>query len=148
MDLRIINVYGPCSDRGTFWRTFLESDLLQVDNIIMGGDLNFSLGFYESWGHMAQVDSLSDTLTSLLEDHHWVDIPSARLQYTWSNNRSGEQGLARRLDRFLIKEALYTCLPRIRQWVGSGGISDHRPIYLEADGNNHKIKSPFKFNAA
>lgn len=59
MDLRIINVYGPCSDRGTFWRTFLESDLLQADNIIMGVDLNFSLGFCESWGHMAQVDSLS-----------------------------------------------------------------------------------------
>lgn len=91
--------------------------------------------------------SLSDTLSSLLEDHHWVDIPSARLQYTWSNNRSGEQGLARRLDRFLIKETLYTFLPRIRQWVGSGGISDHMPIYLEADGTNHKIKSPFKFNA-
>lgn len=39
-------------------------------------------------------------------------------------------------------------LPRTRQWVGSGGLSDHRPIFLEADGINHKIKSPFKFNAS
>eukprot|EP00253_Pinus_taeda_P031908 PITA_31908 len=85
-------------------------------------------------------------MTSLLEDHKWVDIPSARLQYTWSNNRSGEQSLARRLDRFLIKEPLYNNLPRIRQWVGSGGISDHRTIFLEAENSSHKIKSPFKFN--
>jgi len=147
-DIRIINVYGPCADRANYWRFLFESELFQADNIILGGDLNFSLGFSESWGHLAQVDSLTDTMSSLLEEHKWVDIPSARLQYTWSNNRSGEQILARRLDRFLIKESLFNNLPRIRQWVGSGGISDHRPIFLEAEDTSHKIKSPFKFNAS
>lgn len=34
-----------------------------------------------------------------------------------------------------------------RQWVGSGGISDHRPIYLEIKGGMNKPKGPFKFNA-
>jgi len=147
-DIRIINIYGPCADRANFWRFLFESELFQADNIILGGDLNFSLGFSESWGHLAQVDSLTDTMTSLLEEHKWVDIPSARLQYTWTNNRSGEQNLARRLDRFLIKESLFNNLPRIRQWVGSGGISDHRPIFLEAEDSSHKVKSPFKFNAS
>eukprot|EP00253_Pinus_taeda_P016780 PITA_16780 len=143
-DIRVINVYGPCSDRANFWKNLLGSELFQADNILLGGDLNFSLGFSESWGHLAQVDSLTDSMTSLLEDHKWIDTPSARLQYTWSNNRSGEQSLARRLDRFLIKEPLYNNLPRIRLWVGSGGISDHRPIFLEAENSSHKIKSPFK----
>lgn len=69
MEFRIINVYGPCVNRATFWRNFLESGLLQVYNIILGGDLNFSLGSSESWGHSAQVDSLSDTISSLLEEH-------------------------------------------------------------------------------
>eukprot|EP00253_Pinus_taeda_P011273 PITA_11273 len=147
-DIRIINVCGPCTDRANFWRILLGSELFQADNIILGGDLNFSLGFSESWKHLSQVDSLTDTMTSLLEDHKWVDIPSARLQYTWSNNRSGEQSLARRLDRFLIKEPLYKNFPRIRQWVGSGGIFDHRPIFLEAEDTSHKVKSPFKFNVS
>lgn len=114
----------------------------------LGGDLNFSLGFSESWGHHAQIDSLTDIMTNLLEEHKWIDIPSARMQFTWSNNRSGEQSLARRLDRFLIKESLLSDLPRIRQWVGTGGLSDHRPIFLEAEGSSLKIKSPYKFNAA
>lgn len=77
---------------------------MQVDKIILGGDLNFSLGFMESWGHLVQVDGLIDVITNLLEYHHWIDIPSAKIQYTWKNNRIGEHGLAKRLDRFLIKE--------------------------------------------
>lgn len=49
-DLRIINVYGPCSDWVTFWRSFLESDLLQADNIIMGGGLEFLPRFLRIMG--------------------------------------------------------------------------------------------------
>lgn len=147
-DIRLINIYGPCTDHANFWRNLLGSELFNADNILLGGDLNFSLGFSESWGHHAQIDPLTDTLTSLLEDHRWIDIPSARLQYTWSNNRNGEQSLSRRLDRFLVKEPLYNVLPRIRQWVGTGGLSDHRPIFLEVENSSQKIKSPFKFNAS
>eukprot|EP00253_Pinus_taeda_P030342 PITA_30342 len=106
-EIRIMNVYGPCADRVIFWRSLLDSELLQ-----------------------------------------WVDIPSARIHYTWSNNRSGDQSLARRLDRFLIKEAFLVSHPRIRQRVGTGGISDHRPIFLEVEDTNLRIKSPFKFNAS
>eukprot|EP00253_Pinus_taeda_P033651 PITA_33651 len=32
--------------------------------------------------------------------------------------------------------------------IGSGGLSDHRPIFLEVNGLTHKTKSPFKFNAS
>eukprot|EP00253_Pinus_taeda_P004777 PITA_04777 len=147
-EICVMNVYGPCMDRATFWRSLLNSHLMQDDNIILGGDLNFALGFSESWGHSAQVDGLSDTISALLEQHQWVDIPSARIQYTWSNNRSGDHSLARRLERFLIKEAFLTSLSRIRQWVGTGGISDHRPILLELADTSQKIKSPFNFNAS
>lgn len=52
-ELRIINVYGPCHNRELFWCRLLSSPLLLEDNVILGGDLNFSLGFSESWGHMA-----------------------------------------------------------------------------------------------
>lgn len=61
-------------------------------------------------------------------------------------NRSGSQNLAQRLDRFLIKEAFHARLSRARQWVGNGGILDHRPIFLELDDNSHKVSTPFKFN--
>jgi hypothetical protein len=35
-----------------------------------------------------------------------------------------------------------------RQWVGSGGESDHYPIFLEIEGASRKPTSPFKFNFA
>lgn len=52
-DYRIINVYGPCHDRANFQSKLLNSSILQQDNIILGGDLNFCIGFVESWGHQA-----------------------------------------------------------------------------------------------
>jgi len=114
LDLRLINVYGPCLDREAYWNTLLDSVLFQQDNIILGGDLNFTMGFCESWGHAAQVDPFSETISTLLNEHHWIDMPMAKLQHTWSNNRSGDQSLARRLDRFLIKESLHNRIARIR----------------------------------
>jgi hypothetical protein len=33
-----------------------------------------------------------------------------------------------------------------RQWVGSGGESDHYPIFMEIAGTTKKPASAFKFN--
>jgi len=65
---------------------------------------------------------------------------------TWRNKRVGDSALARSLDRFLIKVPLLHHLNRYRQWVGSGGISNHSPIYLEILGLEAIPKSPYKFN--
>jgi hypothetical protein len=37
---------------------------------------------------------------------------------------------------------------QVRQWIGSGGESDHSPIWLVLDGGSIKPPSPFKFNAS
>jgi hypothetical protein len=34
-----------------------------------------------------------------------------------------------------------------RQWIGSGGESDHHLIFLEVVGSTKKPTSPFKFNS-
>jgi len=51
--LRVINVYGPCHQREHFYQHFLTLYILALGHIIIGGDLNFSLGFKESWGSSA-----------------------------------------------------------------------------------------------
>jgi len=48
MYLRLIIVYGPCHNRFAFWEQILNSTLLQVDNTILGGDVNISIGHAES----------------------------------------------------------------------------------------------------
>eukprot|EP00253_Pinus_taeda_P027166 PITA_27166 len=146
MDLRMVNIYAPCSQRESFWRHSLQLPLLNSEHVIIGGDLNFSLGFGESWGSEAQIDPITSYMTNLLEQYELVDIPLQRLQPTWRNRRVGDAALARRLDRFLIKGPLLQHLHLFRQWIGSGGISNQNPIYLEIQGPFRKPKAPFKFN--
>eukprot|EP00253_Pinus_taeda_P016512 PITA_16512 len=141
----ILNVYGLCQNKPAFWQNLLSSDSFKSDHLILGGDLNFSIGHAKSWGHRAQRDSLSNYFLSELEAHHLIDIPSAKPQATCRNNRTGDDSLARRLDRFLVKEKVLDLGLQIRHWVRTRGISDHLPIYLEIVGGREKPKGPFKF---
>jgi len=106
LNLWIVNIYGPCRQRESFWQHFLNLSIVSLDHVILGGDLNFSIGFGESWGSQAQVDSLSGLLMNLLEQHNLANVPMNNPLPTWRNRRVGEAALARRLDRFLIKESL------------------------------------------
>lgn len=40
----IVNIYGPCHNHVAFWEDVMGSSFMQGDNIILGGDLNFSMG--------------------------------------------------------------------------------------------------------
>jgi hypothetical protein len=60
----------------------------------------------------------------------------------------GDDHIAKRLDRFLISAHLVEEPLLLRQWVGSGGESDHDPIFMEVAVNTRKPTSPFKFNSA
>jgi len=76
-----------------------------------------------------------------------MDIPMIKPLPTWRNQRVGAAALAKRLDRFLIKDSLIQKISLYRQWVGSGGISDHSPIFMEISGPQKKPRAPFKFNS-
>jgi exonuclease III len=43
--LNIVNIYGPCHNRGPYWDNFFSKSFLKEKFLILGGDLNFSLGF-------------------------------------------------------------------------------------------------------
>ena len=40
----VINIYGPYLNRILFWDTITKHSLFGGENLIIGGDLNFSLG--------------------------------------------------------------------------------------------------------
>lgn len=142
LSLRIVNVYGPCQQRESFWRHLLNLTLITSEHTILGGDLNFSLGFSESWGSMAQVDTITEFMRNTLEQKNFIDIPMQKPSPMWRNRRVGESALAHRLDRFLMKGPLLQRLHYYRQWVGSGGKSYHSPILLEIHGPLH-TPNPF-----
>jgi len=146
ISLRLLNIYGPCHHRQAFWDSLLQQDFMQSKDIIIGGNLNFSLGLAESWDHRAQSDALTEYFEKLMADNELFSLESARRMPTWRNHCIGIHALAHQLNRFLIRLDLVNRLGRIRHWVGSRGCSDHSPIFLDLEDKAKKLGSPFKFN--
>jgi len=144
--IKVINVYGPYHNRVPFWDAVTGNPLFSGDSLIIGGDLNFSLGQDEVWGPHAHVDSLAGYFVQMLAVKGWLDIDPIKLKPTWKNNRCGDARVAKRIDRFLVAEQLVDRFFQVRQWVGSGGISDHFPIFFEIQKGPSNPPSPLKFN--
>ena len=62
-EITLLNIYGPYQDRIPFWEALFNKDCIKGNSVILGGDLNFSLGQSEVWGPQARVDILADFFT-------------------------------------------------------------------------------------
>ena len=78
-EFTLINVYRPCLNRDAFWNLLLACSLLTLPHIILGGDLNFSLGISKSWGTHAIPDPLADFFSSKLEVVDLIDIQTTNI---------------------------------------------------------------------
>jgi len=144
--IRILNIYGPCRDRLPFWEKVDSHNILHLDNLIVGGDLNLTLGQSELWGGKSLEDSLSGYFKQLFIRTNLVDISLANLAPTWRNGRTGDENIAKRLDRFLVSGNLIDRVGRYRSWTSPEGISDHLPVSLQVDFHFNRVQYPFKFN--
>jgi endonuclease/exonuclease/phosphatase family metal-dependent hydrolase len=131
LEFRVVNIYEPHEHRPAFWDRLLKRSLLKSDTLIVGGDLNFSSGEAESWGPHALSDPNSEFFSHLLIQSDLIDIAPIKLLPTWRNTRSRESRVAKRLDRFFISKKLLEGPLQFRHCVGSGGESNHSPIWLE-----------------
>jgi hypothetical protein len=50
---------GPCTDRKTFWDKVVSSGMLATKNLILAGDLNFTVSVGEVWGSKDCPDPLA-----------------------------------------------------------------------------------------
>ena len=141
-------MYGRCQERELFRTSFFLKPCLAHPNLIIGGDLNFSLGVSESWGANARANPLTDFFLSKIASSHLVDASLLKPRPTWRNKRVGEDWVGKKLDCFLLGEELAEKLSIFRHWVGEGGLLDHFPILLEAKGALKKLGSPFKFSSS
>ena len=137
------NVYGPYQDRKGFWEAFFNSIMMETRNVLIGGDLNLTLSEKENWGISARRDDLSSYFANLFESMELVDIQLLKLMPTWRNNKSGDQAISKRLDRFMLSENLLSGSLIIRTWVEVGGLSDHLPVLLQIQNPQIKPAPPF-----
>ena len=148
MTIVCINFYGPYVDREFFWINLFKMECLLSSKLILGGDLNFSVGLSEIWGDKARVDNLSDFFIRQMEDASLVDIAPTILLPTWNNQRVGCENIYKRLARFLLSSGFLDLHLHFRQWIGSGGDSDHNPDFMQFLTKESRPRSPFKFNAS
>eukprot|EP00253_Pinus_taeda_P002888 PITA_02888 len=74
--LNLLNVYGPCRNRSPFWERLFASDILEMDSLLLAGDMNFTLIQDECWGNGRKKDPLSDRI--FLEDSTFNDVISKK----------------------------------------------------------------------
>ena len=100
----------------------------------------------EVWGPHARDDLLTGFFIQRFAKKNLIDIEPIKHKLTWRNNRSGDNRVAKRLDRFLVSEQVVDRFFQLRQWVGSGGGYDHFPIFFDLQNGPHKPPGPLNFN--
>jgi exonuclease III len=145
-ELAFINVYGPCISKLQFWSSLANSGILSIPNLILGGDLNITLSADEHWGGNPTPGPSNAFFRDLFSAFNLIDILPSRLLPTWRNGRSGNNAIARRLDRFLVSESFLSSPTVPSSWVVLPFFSDHAPIILKLNSRPRCITYPFKFN--
>lgn len=102
----LLNVYGPYLNRVTFWDRLFLSSIFSHEWVILGGDLNFSLGTAEIWGPRESSDPLSNFFKAHLIQRDLIDLDPIKLEPTRRNRRVGDDIIAKRLDRFLVGDPI------------------------------------------
>ena len=104
--LTVINCYGPYVQRTTYWNNLVSGGLLGMPNLLLARDLNFTLSSAEVWGLKARLDPLASFFSQLISGNKLVDLSMDPSSPTWRNGHSGDVGISKRLDRFLLSESL------------------------------------------
>ena len=93
-----------------FWELVRRSGFLSSPNLILGGDLNLTLKASETWGDRAVIDPLFTHFHHFFDSLGLMDIDPPNSSPTWRNGRVGNNGISKRLDRFLIVAILIPSL--------------------------------------
>jgi hypothetical protein len=145
--INLLNVYGPCLERKSFWTTLANSGLLSLKNLVIAGDLNLTVSTSEVWGGYVASGQLAGFFNSLFQTHKLIDVQPDKLVPTWRNGRSGTDSIAKRLDRFLVSEDLLLEVRLYRTWVEFPYVSDHAPIFCSWRTLSLQKAYPFKFHS-
>ena len=108
--------------------------------------MNLTLNGSEIWGTKEIPNPLGPLFTKLFYDHQLADVAPTCARPTWRNGRMGDEGICKRMDRFMLSYNLFSLLARHRVWAHHSGVSDHYPVLFEWTDHPVSCPFPFKFN--
>jgi exonuclease III len=144
----LFNIYVPqhIDEKRNCWQSIQdylsENDL---ENIILGGDLNVTLSTEEKRGGSIVRDPAREWVEDLISTWDLMDIKPSKGRYTWTNKRVGPGHIAARLDRFLVQSSFLTLGLTITSDILPNSTSDHKPITLEIKKRVKPRANPFSF---
>eukprot|EP00253_Pinus_taeda_P017122 PITA_17122 len=149
LTLALFNLYVPVhyEEKRECWRS-LSDYIAQISptNLVIGGDLNITLDPKEKKGGIQSRDPFIDTVGNLILRWDLVDFKPMKGKYTWTNNRTGENHISARLDRFLMRSSLMMDNRIVFTKILPKLTSDHKPILLCLKEEEDLGPLPFRFN--
>lgn len=127
-------------------KEFLLSN--DLENIIIGGDLNVTLAADEKKGGSIVRDLAREWVEDIMLDWELEDTKPTRGKYTWSNKRVGPGHIAARLDSFLVQSSFMLLGLMLSSSILPHSLSDHKPILLEILQDRNLGSIPFRFSPA
>jgi len=147
--LDLFNMYVPVhyEEKNECWKTLIEYiEQCSPTNIIIGGDLNIILDPKEKRGGSYTRDPFLLTVENLIQSWDLVDFKLVKGTYTWTDNRTGEQHISARLDRFLASSAIMMDNRMVLSKILPKLTSDHKPILLHIKEEEDLGPLSFRFS--
>jgi len=86
--VHILNIYAPYRERGEFWDIFISPSIMELQTLIIAGDLNCIISLDETWGCFRKTDPLAGKIQNATIMNNFVDIHLYKISPTWDNGRS------------------------------------------------------------
>jgi exonuclease III len=147
----LFNLYVPVllEEKIFCWDTLKDYLLLnELENIIIGGDLNVTLAATEKKGGSIVRDPAREWVEDIMSDWELEDVKPTKGKYTWSNKRAGPGHIAARLDRFLVHSTFMLLGLTLSSSILPHSVSDHKPIMLDISHDKNLGPIPFRFSPA
>lgn len=129
----LVNIYGQYNERKEYWDAFFSQDLLKKQYIIVGNDLNFATSRTKIWGEMTWMDPVAYYFLHNIEVSWLCDIEPMRFVPTWRNFRVENEGISKRINRYLVSKQRLLDSHRIKSWISLGGFSNHSLMFLQVE---------------
>lgn len=133
LTLALFNLHVPIiySGKKDCWKTlnkFLE--LHSPTNIIIVGDLNLVMNAKEKRGGKNNKDQMIYVVEDMIQQWDLMDFKPKKGLYTWTNNKTGEDHISAKLDRFLVQNTMLSERRLISTAILPELTSDHKPTLL------------------
>jgi hypothetical protein len=75
----VINCHGPYENTQFFWDSFFYLQCVKEEEVIIGGELNFTVSRVEVWGFNARLDKVVAYFKHKIEELGYIDVEPLKL---------------------------------------------------------------------